>query len=148
MLLLLACSASPPDAQGFAALHAAVYDAYAIGAHPDPLHEQLARSFSGQELTERYVEWWHTLSEMEEAGTEVELVDVEHQQVRALQGRIHAEWTVSAVVRHRSHEHTRTNRYAALFQVEQGRITDTRMQDMERLNLEEQGELLPLGELF
>mgnify|MGYP006928160221 CR=1 FL=1 len=144
MLWLFAC-AGPPSAERFEDLHRDVYSAYGLSA--EALHPHLARSFSGPELTDRYLEWWAVLEANERDEVRVEVMDVEYVSVLVADEGLNAQWTVQARVHHGEHEHVRTNRYAAWFRLED-RIVESRMQDMERLDLEEDAGRKPLQELF
>lgn len=147
-LLAAACDGAPEpvDAAGveaaFRALHAPIYEAYALGPERDALHDHLAASFTGESLTEQYVEHWRTLVRMEEEQTGIRVTAVEYVDVALVPEdlpalRVDATWFVRGVVRHQRHRHPRINRYRAIYTLVSTpgglRIADTRMRDLARV---------------
>ncbi len=144
LALALACTRAPPIAgDDFRALHARIYEVYRLDIRDGPpdrdaLHALLAGSFSGEALTREYIEHYTTLARMREAGIWVELQAVRYDDVLPLPGdRVEAEWTVSGLVHHPTHTHSRINRYHATYTLAETaagpRIVATRMKDMQRL---------------
>ncbi|MEM6795820.1 MAG: hypothetical protein AAF725_17735 [Acidobacteriota bacterium] len=134
-----------PDAEVlslFEALHRPVYGVYDLGPDRDRIHDLLAESFDGEALTEQYVEHFTTLTRMglEETAIRVVRVDYESLDVAAKgegQASVEADWSVGGVVSHQEHRHLRTNRYRALYDLEETargwRIVATHLRDLHRV---------------
>ncbi|MCB9679929.1 MAG: hypothetical protein H6733_00530 [Alphaproteobacteria bacterium] len=158
VVVLAACDAPPPpdvDAAGvaadFEALHAAIYDLYALPVDRDALHDLLARAFVGEALTDQYVEHWRTRVRMAEEDTGIQVLGVTYDDVVVLPRasvddplRVDATWRVRGVVRHQGHKHPRINRYRAVYTLvdtDAGlRIADTHMKDLARVATQERAD--------
>ena len=146
-LLILSCASGPiPQLSDvvsqFKNLHARVYDVYDLGAEPEKIHNLLALSFVGEALTTEYIEHFTTIHHMGNEDTSIDIRTVDYNsivpiQFTARQAQLDVDWSVGGVVTHRSHKHTRVNRYRALYTISatnrEWRITDTKMRNMERI---------------
>jgi hypothetical protein len=126
----------------FEELHRPVYGVYELTDDRDALHDLLAASFTGQELTAQYIEHFTSMHHMslEEVSIQVLRVDYDdiHVSERTHAGvRISADWSVGGVVTHQGHKHARVNRYSAVYTVEMTaegpRFTDARMRNAQRV---------------
>jgi hypothetical protein len=126
----------------FQELHRPVYGIYAIGPDRDAIHDLLASSFSGRELTREYVEHYATLVRMQQERTSIDVVRVDYERVEAIeigpeQIRVDADWSVGGIITHRNHKHPRVNRYRAVYTLARGddgiRIVSTRMRNLQRM---------------
>lgn len=157
LVVLLSCGpdeAARPEVdeavlvEAFQALHEGVYGVYDQGLDRDAVHDRLAASFVGEQLTEQYVEHWRTLHAMAEEGTSIEVLGVEYDRVEVVESttdglpRIDAAWLVRGIVTHQRHQHPRINRYAAVYTLrptdDGWRIVATRMRNLERVGSEVQ----------
>ncbi|MCA9572015.1 MAG: hypothetical protein KC656_29455, partial [Myxococcales bacterium] len=129
--------------EAFEALHTPIYDVYAVGTARDALHDHLAARFTGEALTDQYVEHWRTLVAMEQDQTGITVTGVEYEDVVVVDDgrdgrlRVDASWLVRGIVRHQQHRHPRINRYRAIYTLAPTpdglRIVATRMKDLERV---------------
>ena len=126
----------------FRGLHAPVYSIYELGPDRDAVHELLAASFTGRQLTREYVEHYSTLVRMQQEQTSIDVRRVDYDRIEPLeigpdQARLTAEWSVGGVITHGGHKHPRVNRYQAVYTLEQGpdgiRIVSTRMSNLQRI---------------
>jgi hypothetical protein len=166
------CAPSPIDrlggadaiAERFRDIHSQVYRVYSIGADRDAVHDQLAAVFSGDALTQEYVEHWTTLARMRDEQTAIDVLSVDYESVE-IAGEtadgvlVEADWSVGGVVTHQRHKHHRINRYQAIYTLaptadaDSGatslHIVDTRVRNAERVStpLESAGGGFPLDEL-
>lgn len=154
LLCLGACDpppAVPPEglAAVFEDLHAPVYRVYGLGPDRDAVHGALAESFTGEALTDEYVEHWRTLVRMAEEHTAITVSAVEYDAVEVLDGeegrwRVDATWLVRGVVQHQAHRHPRINRYRAIYTLihtpDGWRIADTHMRDLARIATQVSGD--------
>ena len=147
--ILIGCGTQPadPDAiaqlrKAFPDLHRQVYTLYEAPMARHGLHDQLAGVYTGEALTEAYIDHWTTRSRMAEEETSVKILEVTYADVQLQPGPnntvdLNVDWSVGGIVTHRSHSHPRVNRYRAVFtlaQTEGGpRIIDTRLQSAERI---------------
>lgn len=147
---LLACASpeQPPPAETAATLLTQAWTRWSL-TEPDPLWEALAESYTGEALTEHYVDTWAALTRMREEHITLEVLRVDVESARALpDGRVEVDWAVGGRVNHRSHTHLRTNRYRArlsLVQTAAGwRIAGEELADARRVRtlLDEDGWLL------
>jgi len=123
-------------------LHRPIYQVYALPLDRDAVWEQLAGSFTGQALTEQYVEHWTTRHRMDRESTAIDVRRVEYDQIDVLEvgpgrARVDVAWSVGGIVTHQQHKHPRVNRYRAVYTVADGaegwRIVQTRMRDVHRV---------------
>ena len=152
--------------QLFKKLHRRLYKVYSLdpieslGLDRNAIHDLLAASFSGEALTDEYVEHFVTLTQMREEGTAIDVVRVDYERVDVLERDeyivvLDADWSVAGIVTHQGHKHARVNRYRAIYTLasskpldEAGlRIVDTRMQSLERVGNLPGGTGFPLDEL-
>jgi hypothetical protein len=126
----------------FEQLHRSIYQVYSLAPDRDAVWELLAESFTGEALTQQYVEHYTTLVLSEQEETAIQVLTVDYDQLRVLDrppgmARIDASWAVGGVVTHRGHKHPRVNRYEAIYHLvpDEGglRIADTRLKNMERV---------------
>ena len=127
----------------FQAIHRSVYDVYSLQGEPQAIHQLLAKSFSGEALTNEYIEHFTTLFYMEEEETAIVIKKVDYNDIEPLEYEqrkvvLDVDWSVGGVVTHQKHKHTRVNRYRAVYTLElepdqTWRITDTKMRNMERI---------------
>jgi hypothetical protein len=156
LALLLACqgAAPPPPESAFPALHASIYEVWALPADRDALWGQLAGAFAGEALTAAYVDHWAAREALATSETSVRVVQVDHTELSALESlgdtaRLAASWRVGSVITHRGHSHTRVNQHAAVYTLAWGpegwRIVDTRLRDLRRVEdpLAQDAETLP-----
>lgn len=148
IFLILACQSSsvlPIDdiVVDFQAMHRSVYDVYSLQGEPQAIHQLLAKSFSGEALTNEYIEHFTTLFHMEEEETDIVIKQVDYNDIEPLEyetGRVvlDVDWSVGGIVTHQKHKHTRVNRYRAVYTLDlkpdqAWRIIDTKMRNMERI---------------
>lgn len=126
----------------FERLHERVYGVYDLPPDRDAVHDLLAGSFAGRQLTEEYIEHFTTLYTMREEKTAIDVLQVDYDEVTLASRRpervwLDADWSVGGVVSHRGHKHVRINRYRALFALEEAggelRIAETRIRNSERV---------------
>ena len=126
----------------FRGLHAPVYSIYELGPDRDAVHDLLAASFAGRQLTREYVEHYSTLVRMEQEQTSIDVRRVDYDRIEPLEigpdrARLTAEWSVGGVITHGGHKHPRVNRYQAVYTLEQGpdgiRIVSTRLSNLQRI---------------
>lgn len=140
-------------ARRFEQLHRRLYEVYSLdldrdslGLDRDAIHDLLAASFSGEALTNEYVEHFVTLTHMREEGTAIDVVRIDYERVDVLERDeyrvvLDADWSVAGIVTHQGHKHARVNRYRAIYTLassepldESGlRIIDTQMRSLERV---------------
>ena len=135
----------PGDAdvvEQFKTLHKPLYGVYDLGPDRDGIHGLLAESFTGEALTQEYVEHYTTLFRMVDDETSIRIQRVDYESVDILDRspgkvRVDADWSVGGVVTHQGHKHPRVNRYRAVYTLSLTRsglrITDTRMRNLERV---------------
>ncbi|MDX1385420.1 MAG: hypothetical protein R3190_17335 [Thermoanaerobaculia bacterium] len=128
----------------FRQLHADLYDVYDVGPDRDRLWELLAGSFTGEALTDQYVEQFATLVQMRRESTGIDVLRIDYESLEIVERRadlvvVEADWSVGGIVSHQRHKHPRVNRYRAVYTLSPAeadppwRITDTRMRDLERV---------------
>ena len=146
-LLILSCSSTPLPRLSdvvveFKKIHTHIYGVYDLGLEPERIHNLLSLSFLGEALTAEYIEHFTTLHHMGIEETSIDIRTVDYNSITAVHftlGEVclDVDWSVGGVVTHRSHKHTRVNRYRAFYTlkaVEQNwRITDTKMRSVERI---------------
>ncbi|MFK7928407.1 MAG: hypothetical protein AB8H79_09460 [Myxococcota bacterium] len=134
--------ASVPVLDAFAELHPRVYQVYDLPLDRDEVWSLLDRSFSGEALTEQYVEHWTTRMRMEAEETAIRIARVDHDKVELVEespgfARVDVAWSVGGVVPHKDHKHPRVNRYRAVYALAaidgQWKIVNTRMRDVQRV---------------
>jgi len=122
--------------------HTRIYDVYNLGVDPEKIHNLLARSFVGEALTAEYIEHFTTIHHMGTEDTSIDIRTVDYNSISAVhftsdEVRLDVDWSVGGVVTHRSHKHTRVNRYRALYTLnateQSWRIADTKMRSVERI---------------
>lgn len=148
-VVLSACGEKAPRLEGdealdaiFRALHEPVYQVYEIGVDRDAIHEHLASSFAGEALTEQYIEHFTTLVRMGREKTSIRVVRVDYEGLSVESGGgtvlVDADWSVGGIVTHQEHKHLRTNRYRALYELEETadgwRIVGARLRDLRRVD--------------
>jgi hypothetical protein len=132
----------------FEQLHRNVYRAFEFGDE-NAVYDALACSVSGDLLEQLYLQIRKGLEMQEQGGAISRIREVQLLQGELLETTKEAErarfgyecaWTVDGTVEHWGHIHSRTNKYAARFQVSaiQGewKITDVEVLDQERLKFE------------
>ena len=126
----------------FQGLHAPVYSIYELGPDRDAVHDLLAASFSGRQLTREYVEHYSTLVRMQQEETSIDVLRVDYDRIEPLdigpdRVRVDADWSVGGVITHQGHKHPRVNRYRAVYTLAAGedgvRIVATRMSNLQRI---------------
>jgi hypothetical protein len=157
-LAVLGCAATPGELAGlsdqalaerFQELHRRVYEVYAQGPEAPRLHDHLARSFAGEQLTEEFLEHYTTVALMARDRTAIDVLRVDYERLALARERdrvrVEADWSVGGVVTHQGHTHPRVNRYRAVYtlaavaRAEGGdplaalRIVDTRLESLERV---------------
>ncbi len=139
----------------FEQLHSSIYRVYALPQDRDAVYDLLRQSFAGDALTHEYIEHYTTLWRMAREDTRITILRVDYGDTSVVSrdgGRveIEADWNVGGVVYHQGHSHARINRYQAVYtmaRVGDGyRIVDTRMKNMERVQLDLQKSNLGLTE--
>lgn len=128
--------------QGFEEIHRKVYGVYALPLDRNAIHDLLDESFSGEALTDEYVEHFTTRMRMRQEETAIHIVRVDYDHVHVLDAederyRIGASWSVGGIVTHQGHKHTRVNRYEAVYTLTQTaeglRIVDTKLRNLRRV---------------
>ncbi len=128
---------SPDELTELASRHEAVFEAFEIGPHPDPLHDLLASAFMGQALTEAYVEHYRTLVTLADQDIGVDVLGVQHEVWEGRGMTVAASWRVRSRIRHQSHTHLRLARYRGELHVvrtaEGPRIHELLVHNLERV---------------
>jgi len=165
--LLAACAPSdgapalPDDLllERFRQLHSAVYQIYNTDPDRDALHDTLAASFAGEELTDEYVEHFTTLHRMSEERTAIRVLRVDYERTGIVSRRddrvvVEADWSVGGIVSHQRHRHPRVNRYQARYTlapahgtVADVRIVDTQLRNLQRVKSVQADGTFPLDDL-
>lgn len=124
----------------FEPLHRRIHEVYKIGPEPETLHNHLSDSFTGEALTQEYVEHFTTLHRMSEDSMKLDILGVEYltlEEVETEPWTVQVEWLVRGVVHHANHRHPRINRYRAKYLTEMSaeglRIVDTEIQNVVRV---------------
>lgn len=131
---------SPKD---FEELHKKVYSVYQIPLAPNPIHDLLGEVFSGEALTNEYVEHYTARMHMKKDTTDIEIRQIDYNDVSIIT-KMHdrmvldVDWSVGGIVTHQKHKHPRVNRYQAIFALQpteekQWRIVDTKMKNAQRI---------------
>ncbi len=129
----------------FRDLHTKVYDVYGLPVDRDALYDLLRNCFAGDALTNEYIEHYTTLWRMQHDDTKITILRVDYADTSVLSQEdgmavVEADWNVGGVVYHQGHSHTRINRYQAIYTIaerdEGYRIVDTKMKNMERVQLD------------
>ncbi len=129
----------------FQQLHSQIYDVYGLAPERDDVYDLLRTSFDGEALLDEYVEHYTTLRRMQRDDTKVTILRVDYGETQVLDNTedgvvIEADWNVGGVVYHQGHSHTRINRYQAIYTLAERdpgyRIVDTKMKNMERVQLD------------
>ncbi len=155
------CGTEPPVLADDAAVaifeevHEKIYEVYGLDLDRDAIYDLLRGSFDGEALLAEYVEHYTTLRRMERDDTRVTILRVDYGDNQVLDHAddgivIEADWHVGGVVYHQGHSHTRINRYQAIYTLaerdEGYRIVDTKMKNMERVQLDLMKTNLGMGE--
>lgn len=139
----------------FEELHSRIYDVYDLAPERDTIYDLLRDSFDGEALLDEYVEHYTTLQRMQRDDTKVTILRVDYGATAVLDSDedgvvIEADWNVGGVVYHQGHSHTRINRYQAIYTLAERdlgyRIVDTKMKNMERVQLDLMKTNLGLGD--
>ncbi len=129
----------------FERIHRPVADVYRVPpTQPEALWALLDGSFSGEALTQEYLEHFVTASGMARDRARIRIASFDYDTVRIearseTSARVEADWSVGGLVTHRAHTHPRINRYRAVFDLEPAaqapgelRIVRTQIRDLER----------------
>lgn len=112
----------------FRRLHQIVYDVYGLERSPQQLHQLLEGSFFGEALTKEYVEHYTTLVRMKQDETSIDIKQIDYNHIEILEITpttvvLDVDWSVGGIVTHQKHQHTRVNRYHAVYTVK--KVSDT-----------------------
>lgn len=139
----------------FEALHRRIYDVYALHVDRDEVWSHLAQSFSGEALTQEYLEHFTTLAQMRRDGTSIRVLSIDYDKLslEQIDGApwVVADWSVGGIVTHQGHRHPRVNRYRAAYRMGRGvdgelRIAETKLLRLERVRNADLG-AFPLDDL-
>lgn len=127
----------------FTRLHRIVYDVYGLERSPQQLHQLLEGSFFGEALTKEYIEHYTTLVHMQEDETSIDIKQIDYNHIDILEITpttvvLDVDWSVGGIVTHQKHQHTRVNRYHAVYTVKKISMEDT--QTMSHSSLDHVGE--------
>ena len=111
IVFLLSCRLqplSPSWKDDFMQIHQNVYEVYKAQRNGRNVHQILQKSFSGEALTQEYIEHYSTLAKMESEETAIDIKQIDYHSVKVLEYtkvnlRVDADWSVGGIVTHQKH---------------------------------------------